>query len=328
MESQQVDNQQEEPKKPVEDQPKEQAQPTTQSAPAQNTQVKSSRKSSNMGLIIVIIVLVVLGLGVGGYFGVKYVLKKYVNKSTGVVSATKSVTASGKVSVKTVLTALMYPGASIADQKQDSASVYKAELTLSSADSVATIKAYYTKLVTDRGWKVTRQGSSGDDNYYLTVTDGVFEAEIDITKYSGYDTTDIRIAISGENLVSDGILVSPTSIKSTTTGTSTSNTSTSSSDYVISDSSTRVISESELIGFTPWHLKVARNEIYARHGRLFVHKDLQCYFAKKSWYRENSSFSESSLSTTENKNVATIQAYENKTGSSLASSDSGCDTNQ
>ncbi len=94
--------------------------------------------------------------------------------------------------------------------------------------------------------------------------------------------------------------------------------------YVISDSSSRVISESELSNLTPWQLKVARNEIYARHGRAFSHKDLSCYFANQSWYSVNPNFSSSLLSTTENKNIATILSYEKKTSSSCLSKDSGC----
>ncbi len=94
--------------------------------------------------------------------------------------------------------------------------------------------------------------------------------------------------------------------------------------YVISDSNSRVIAESELSNLTPWQLKVARNEIYARYGRPFVHKDLQCYFAHQSWYHGNPNYSETMLSVVENKNVATIQEYEQKTNSPLQSFDSGC----
>jgi hypothetical protein len=221
----------------------------------------------------------------------------------------------------------MYPGAKISDQKQEKDSPYKAELTLASSDSVDTIKAYYLNLVSKNKWEITRQGSSTSDNYYMTIESTNFTAEIDITKYEGYDTTDIGIQISGDNLTTGGIAVTSTATASAkSTSSSTSLTSTS-GDYVISNSSTRVISKSELTNLTPWQLKVARNEIYARHGRIFVHKDLQCYFATKSWYKEDPNFSESSLSTTENKNVATIQAYEQETNSPLQNTDSGCNTN-
>jgi len=127
-----------------------------------------------------------------------------------------------------------------------------------------------------------------------------------------------------------------TSSSTSTTPTVTSTTTTTSTisatkagtmptnSYVISDSNTRVISESELTSLTPWQLKVARNEIYARHGRPFVHKDLQCYFAKQSWYTEDPNFSENSLSAVENKNVNTILDYEKKINSPLYQKDSGC----
>jgi len=95
-------------------------------------------------------------------------------------------------------------------------------------------------------------------------------------------------------------------------------------DYVISDSDTRLIQEAEIRDFTPWQLKVARNEIYARHGRPFVHKDLQCYFATKSWYKVDESFTESSLSTIENKNIATIKDFEEKINSPMLTKDTGC----
>lgn len=37
--------------------------------------------------------------------------------------------------------------------------------------------------------------------------------------------------------------------------------------YVIPDSSSRYLSTSELQGYSDWQLYIARNEIYARHGR-------------------------------------------------------------
>lgn len=94
--------------------------------------------------------------------------------------------------------------------------------------------------------------------------------------------------------------------------------------YIINDSNSRVISESELYNLTPWELKVARNEIYARHGRAFVSKDLACYFASQGWYKTNSNFSDSMLSNVENQNVSIILNYEKKTGSPLMNNDSGC----
>lgn len=55
-------------------------------------------------------------------------------------------------------------------------------------------------------------------------------------------------------------------------------------DYVLPDSNSRYYSESELQSMSIWDLYLARNEIYARHGRDFKHRDLKEYFATKSWY--------------------------------------------
>jgi len=300
---------------------------------SQTTTAPAKSGGGSAGLIIIIVVLVIAVLGVGGYFGYKYLAKKATSKITGLTgtvtpSTSKSATA-GKLSVQTVINNLMYPGSKITDQKQEKDSAYKAELTLSSSDSFDTIKGYYQKLAIDKKWQVTRQGSSYDNNYYSTVTDGVFTAEIDVTKYDGYDTTDIRLRISGDSLTSEAISVSAVAATNSKTATSarTTTSNATSGDYIISDSDTRKISESDLTSLSAWQLKVARNEIYARYGRPFVHKDLQCYFAKKSWYTEDSSATNPTLTSIESANVATIQAYEEKTGSNLASTDSGCDTN-
>ena len=60
----------------------------------------------------------------------------------------------------------------------------------------------------------------------------------------------------------------------------------SSQDYILPNSSAELISEQDLEGLSDWELYIARNEIYARHGRGFKNKDLQEYFGSKSWYVE------------------------------------------
>ena len=60
-------------------------------------------------------------------------------------------------------------------------------------------------------------------------------------------------------------------------------------------------------------LRLARNEIFARHGRMFDDQELQDYFNSKSWYRGTirpEDFSESMLSETEKANIETIKKYE------------------
>lgn len=60
--------------------------------------------------------------------------------------------------------------------------------------------------------------------------------------------------------------------------------STSNDDYVLPDATSHVYTTEELSGLSAWDLKVARNEIYARHGRKFNDAELQSYFDSKSWY--------------------------------------------
>ncbi len=58
----------------------------------------------------------------------------------------------------------------------------------------------------------------------------------------------------------------------------------SSGDYILPGSSTTYLSDSDLEKLSENELKIARNEIYARHGRKFNDEELQRYFDGKSWY--------------------------------------------
>ena len=91
-----------------------------------------------------------------------------------------------------------------------------------------------------------------------------------------------------------------------------------STGFVIADSNTRVISESELWGLDRWGLKVARNEIYARHGRMFEDDALAAYFYSQPWYVPSipaNQFNDGAyLSKTELKNAKIISDYERSQG--------------
>ena len=104
---------------------------------------------------------------------------------------------------------------------------------------------------------------------------------------------------------------------------SSSSSSSASSSYVLPDSDTRVYSTSELSGLSDWELYVARNEIYARHGRGFQNQDLRNYFAGQSWYREQYSPEEFdsyvTLNSVEQQNADTILKLEKSRGSQYVS---------
>lgn len=85
------------------------------------------------------------------------------------------------------------------------------------------------------------------------------------------------------------------------------------SEYVLSESSTRYYTADELKNLTADELFIARNEIYARHGRKFNNPELQQYFNGKSWYSGTISpenFDTSVLNSFERTNVSTILAVE------------------
>lgn len=56
------------------------------------------------------------------------------------------------------------------------------------------------------------------------------------------------------------------------------------SEYVLPDSDSRYLTRAEVEALSDEELRLARNEIYARHGRMFDSEDLQAYFDSKSWY--------------------------------------------
>ena len=84
-------------------------------------------------------------------------------------------------------------------------------------------------------------------------------------------------------------------------------------EYIIPDSSTRYLSNADLNPLTEWEIRVARNEIYARHGRMFKSQELTDYFKSKSWYVPSippEQFDNSYLNTFEIENLKFITNYE------------------
>lgn len=61
-------------------------------------------------------------------------------------------------------------------------------------------------------------------------------------------------------------------------------------------------------------IRSLRNEIYARHGRIFSTPDMKQIFGHLPWYKPNADFKETELNTIEKKNVEFILEYEKKMG--------------
>lgn len=86
-------------------------------------------------------------------------------------------------------------------------------------------------------------------------------------------------------------------------------------EWVLPDSATRVYTYEEISKLSDHELEIARNEIFARHGRGFRDDELQAYFNSKSWYERRYSPDEfdampSPLTDAENANVAVILQVE------------------
>lgn len=85
------------------------------------------------------------------------------------------------------------------------------------------------------------------------------------------------------------------------------------SEYVLPLSSTKLYSKDYLTCFDSNQLWIARNEIFARHGRQFENTYLKQYFESCSWYDgtiENSKFDDSVLNDIEKENLKAIKSAE------------------
>jgi hypothetical protein len=80
------------------------------------------------------------------------------------------------------------------------------------------------------------------------------------------------------------------------------------SGVVIPDSSNRLLSADELGNYSALELRIARNEIFARHGFRFSDPSLRAHFSQFSWYRATTDNVQ--LSATEKANVALLKSAE------------------
>ncbi len=83
--------------------------------------------------------------------------------------------------------------------------------------------------------------------------------------------------------------------------------------YIFYDSDVRYLTTSDVANLTRWECKLAKNEIYARRGRLFVTDSIQDYFNSCSWYYgyiSPDSFDDNSLNNVETANVNFLKQYE------------------
>jgi hypothetical protein len=73
---------------------------------------------------------------------------------------------------------------------------------------------------------------------------------------------------------------------------------------------TEPLQEGQLGDMFAEDLRVLRNEVYARHGRIFKDADLQKYFESQPWYKANPDFKDDQLNEIEAANLAKIKSAE------------------
>lgn len=80
---------------------------------------------------------------------------------------------------------------------------------------------------------------------------------------------------------------------------------------ILPQSDNRYLTNADLAGYSNWQLTLARNEIYARHGRPFQNDHIRAYFLATGWYRPKPAYQDSWLSATESRNASFILNYQN-----------------
>jgi len=82
------------------------------------------------------------------------------------------------------------------------------------------------------------------------------------------------------------------------------------------DARTRYLDYRELGGCSCWQLEILRNEIYARHGRIFNRDDLQSYFSNQPWYMPDPGNPSGTRGQNrfEQRNAVVIREYEKSAG--------------
>ena len=87
--------------------------------------------------------------------------------------------------------------------------------------------------------------------------------------------------------------------------------------YILPESDSRYLTDSDIDGMSLREINYAKNEIYARHGRKFKSEELQTYFDSKSWYTGkyeptefDENYSSSMLNTYEKKNAGFLRDKE------------------
>lgn len=163
---------------------------------------------------------------------------------------------------------------------------------------VSPVKSNASPAVEDNYQEQNVSDNVNDDSEELEVIDEKQNNELrdnndDITSdEESYDETDSNDDYGEEDAENEGII---------------------DDEYVLINSDVEYINESDIADFTKAELRLARNEIYARHGCIFKSNDLNEYFNSKTWYIPTiqvGNFDTSEFNKYELANIDTIKSLE------------------
>lgn len=159
--------------------------------------------------------------------------------------------------------------------------------------------------------------------------EAVASDDIKTSEYQGVEATETKETSSNVLRNDGGLTNSPSSVYDESQNTDVLDNITTSIDwlselmddtrrddnyhYLIYGSDARYVTVKDLYGFSKEECSLARNEIFARHGRLFSTDSIQDYFNGMSWYYGRISpddFSDSVLNEYEKANVKFIKEFE------------------
>ena len=161
--------------------------------------------------------------------------------------------------------------------------------------------------------------SDSNGSFTASIPGGTYSVKVTKADYLDYVYSEKVEVKSGETSILRGMGIEkdPSAKKEVQ---DTKDASAESDEYIIPYSNTRYLTDADLDSLSEWDLKLARNEIYARHGRRFKDPELQRYFDSRSWYNgiyDPEDFDKnhaSELSKLEKQNAEYILAYEKKHG--------------
>ena len=274
-----------------------------------------------VGLLIILTIFVLIGLKLQNSKN-SSTAKDIQNQDKTITKIEKTEPPTSKPLTKEemIKQAFYYPN-TISEQADDDC-----DLVLYTNDPVTTVYKYYEDLVNLNNWEFGPRGMATDKSGGFLYIAQAFRANLDVSNEvdNKYGSTKIKIWIYPEEEIAITSTFNRPSVEPTPPMDTELSQAPDEGEFILPFSNSRSITREDLTGLTEWQLKIARNEIYARHGREFIHQDLSCYFDKLPWYEINPEYSENDLSSLEISNAVFILNYEKEINSSLIDKDTGC----